>query len=194
MLLLLLLRNRRETHFLYNVWLHLSFSDTMLMFYIVAIVDKFMAPSRSKWEPLSGHLSLSLRAQTFHMAPSWGDIYPHIWIDLYSEKLYALQRIRTVRKALTAFATITGPHLKLTPCSFSCVLLCEVVTDEKSGRESVMRVHCKEDNDCTRWAPVLFFCVYVFNTNHIGVYTAGVEWKCQYGLRILRLEWEKWKQ
>ena len=64
----------------------------------------------------------------------------------------------------------------LTRHPFSCEpLLCEVVTDEKSGRESVMRVCCKGDNDCTRWALVFFVPVEMFLTPTILVFTQ-LEW------------------
>lgn len=155
------------------------------------VCHKFMALSGTNASLLSSQSYLSLRDQTLHVSLNWSDVSSPVWSDLFLKKTENLTKNSPCKESINSFLPPCLVHSSCSaPRPFACVLPCEVVTDE-SGLESVMRVHCAEDNDCTRWAPRVFSCTYVFNTTHIGVYTAGVEWKCQCG-HVRRL-WGKVK-
>lgn len=98
-------------------------------------------------QSLCGYYFFSLRKRSLPSWPGYGLIY-----NVRSVQ----QRILVVRNTLKALAlAVCSSNSHCTP--FSRSLLCEVAADEKSGHDSIMSVHCKEDNGRTRWALIFFF-------------------------------------
>lgn len=149
----------------------------MWKFVTCYVCHKFSVLSGTIVHPFSRHSFIcpwGIRHFTWH--PEEMSLPGMDWFIIWETAI--LRKRSHHKESINSFCYHIWSTLYIQPRAHSpvccCVKLCLMRVDVSLSWESIVkRIMTAPDE------PLFFFWMYVFNTKHIGVYTAGMEWKCQ---------------